>query len=107
MVSVPEGTSAMFQGIKCRTIAGFSIQTEYSETKLNIERSRWHWQKVPDKCVSAEVHTMPGYVGGSDKPIMSVRDCVYHMVSGVLLWVYPIETKKSIQRGESLWQKQK
>lgn len=33
MVSVPEGTSAMFQGIKCRTIAGFLMQTEYSETK--------------------------------------------------------------------------
>ena len=48
-----------------------------------------------------------GYVGGSDKPILSVRGCVYHMVSGVLLWAYPIETKKSIQRGESLWQKQK
>lgn len=59
MVSVPEGTSTMFQGIKCRTIAGFLIQTEYSEIKLNIERSRWHWRKVPDKCASAEVHTMP------------------------------------------------
>ena len=59
MVSVPEGTSTMFQGIKCRTIAGFSIQTEYSEIKLNIERNRWHWRKVPDKCVSVEVHTMP------------------------------------------------
>lgn len=35
-----------------------------------------------------------GYVSGSDKPILSVRGCVYHMVSGVLLWVYPIETKK-------------
>jgi hypothetical protein len=35
------------------------IQTEYSEIKLNIERSRWHWRKVPDKCASAEVHTMP------------------------------------------------
>lgn len=59
MVLVPEGTSTMFQGIKCRTIAGFLIQTEYSEIKLNIERNRWHWRKVPDKCVSAEVHTMP------------------------------------------------
>lgn len=59
MVSVPEGTSTMFQGIKCRTIAGNLIQTEYSEIKLNIERNRWHWRKVPDKCVSAAVHTMP------------------------------------------------
>lgn len=58
MASVPEGTSTMFQGIKCRTIAGNLIQTEYSEIKLNIERNRWHWRKVPDKCVSAEVHTM-------------------------------------------------
>lgn len=58
MVSVPEGTSTMFQGIKCRTIAGNLIQTEYSEIKLNIERNHWHWRKVPDKCVSAEVHTM-------------------------------------------------
>ena len=59
MVSVHEGTSTMFQGIKCRTIAGILIQTEYSEIKLNIERNHWHWRKVPDKCVSAEVHTMP------------------------------------------------
>lgn len=59
MVSVPEGTSTMFQGIKCRTIAGNLIQTEYSEIKLNIEWNHWHWRKVPDKCVSAEVHTMP------------------------------------------------
>lgn len=59
MVSVLEGTSTMFQGIKCRTIAGNLIQTEYSEIKLNIERNHWHWRKVPDKCVSAEVHTMP------------------------------------------------
>lgn len=59
MVSVPEGTLTMFQGIKCRTIAGNLIQTEYSEIKLNIERNHWHWRKVPDKCVSAEVHTMP------------------------------------------------
>lgn len=59
MVSVSEGTSTMFQGIKCRTIAGNLIQTEYSEIKLNIERNHWHWRKVPDKCVSAEVHTMP------------------------------------------------
>lgn len=59
MVSVPEGTSTMFQGIKCRIIAGNLIQTEYSEIKLNIERNHWHWRKVPDKCVSAEVYTMP------------------------------------------------
>nr|DAH07701.1 MAG TPA: hypothetical protein [Caudoviricetes sp.]DAR51061.1 MAG TPA: hypothetical protein [Caudoviricetes sp.] len=26
----------------------------------------------------------------SDKPILSVRDCVYRMVSGVLLWAYPM-----------------
>lgn len=25
MVSVPEGTSAMFQGIKCRTVVGFPM----------------------------------------------------------------------------------
>lgn len=36
-----------------------------------------------------------GYVGGSDKPILSVRSYVYHMVSGVLLWAYPIETKRA------------
>lgn len=39
VVSVPEGTSAMFQGIKCRTIAGFSMQMEYGEIVLNIIRS--------------------------------------------------------------------